>query len=112
VSASSTVVTKASIGAAGLGYLLLVPDALWWKCPVHLTTGWLCPGCGGQRWLFAILQGDFAAAWQANQFLFAAPALIAIGFLLQRARIANRWKVSYLTCIAVLTLAFTVYRNA
>lgn len=53
-------------GVAAMGYLLLVPDAFLWKCPIHLTTRWLGPGCGGQRWFAAFLRGDLFAAWQAN----------------------------------------------
>ncbi len=39
------------------------------KCPFHTLTGLLCPGCGSQRCLHALLGGDWAAAWHFNPLL-------------------------------------------
>lgn len=39
------------------------------KCPVHLFTGWECPGCGSQRAIHALLHGDIAEAFAFNAFM-------------------------------------------
>lgn len=39
------------------------------KCFFHELTGWQCPGCGSQRMIHALLQGDLTAAWHYNAFL-------------------------------------------
>lgn len=47
------------------------PDATWYapKCPVKLLTDLSCPACGVQRFIHAILHGDFAVALQFNYWL-------------------------------------------
>ena len=35
-------------------------------CPIHLITGWSCPGCGISRFFLAILRLDFAGAVSQN----------------------------------------------
>lgn len=39
-----------------------------WTCPFHRLTGWLCPGCGGQRALHELLHGHIIAALRLNPF--------------------------------------------
>lgn len=39
------------------------------RCPFLSATGYLCPGCGSQRALHALLHGDFVAAWQFNAMM-------------------------------------------
>lgn len=46
---------------------------------IHELTGFECPGCGAQRMAYALLHGDFAAAWGANPFLLCSLPLIAVG---------------------------------
>ena len=41
------------------------------RCIFKTLTGWECPGCGSQRMLHALLNGEWAAAWHANPFLLA-----------------------------------------
>lgn len=40
------------------------------KCTFKLLTGYDCPGCGAQRAIHAILNGNLAEAWQFNPLLF------------------------------------------
>lgn len=60
---------------AGIGllavYALFDPASTDWmpKCPVHLFTGWECPGCGSQRAIHALLHGDIAEAFAFNAFM-------------------------------------------
>jgi hypothetical protein len=35
-------------------------------CPLHLLTGWDCPGCGTLRAMHQLLHGHLAAAWRFN----------------------------------------------
>ncbi len=48
-------------------------------CPLHQTTGLLCPGCGTLRALHQLTHGNFAAAWRLNCFVV---ALLPVGFWL------------------------------
>ena len=52
------------------------------KCPSKLITGYDCPGCGSQRALHALLNGDLDAAFHYNAFLLVAvPFLIIYAFV-------------------------------
>jgi len=48
-------------------------------CPLHQTTGLLCPGCGTLRALHQLTHGNFAAAWGLNPFVV---ALLPVGLWL------------------------------
>jgi hypothetical protein len=49
-------------------------------CPLHQTTGLLCPGCGGLRAVHQLTHGHLAAAWRFNPMVVAlAPAAIWLG---------------------------------
>lgn len=39
------------------------------RCPFLSLTGYLCPGCGSQRALHALLHGDVVAAWHFNALM-------------------------------------------
>ncbi|HUC84572.1 MAG TPA: DUF2752 domain-containing protein [Candidatus Acidoferrales bacterium] len=58
-------------------------------CQFHRLTGLYCPGCGGTRALYALLHGDWTAAFRDN-------ALLVAGLPLAAARLAwfalNRWR--------------------
>ena len=45
-------------------------------CPFHKLTGLLCPGCGSQRGLSALLHGDVLEAFQFNPLLVCAVPLV------------------------------------
>lgn len=48
-------------------------------CPVHLLTGFQCPGCGISRMCIALLKLDFVTAYKSNQVLFLmTPGLLII----------------------------------
>jgi hypothetical protein len=47
-------------------------------CPIKHTFGMDCPGCGMQRSLLALLQGDFAGSFQLHPALM--PLLVLILF--------------------------------
>lgn len=66
----------------GAVYALFDPsESVWFpKCPVHVITGFDCPGCGSQRAIHALLHADLAGAFRANAFLFLfIPLLLMMG---------------------------------
>lgn len=54
-----------------LFYYVFDPATSIWapKCIFHQLTGLKCPGCGSQRFIHAILHGDFESAFRANALL-------------------------------------------
>ena len=62
------------------------------KCPCHLLTGLECPGCGSQRAVHCLLNGDLPQAFHYNALLVAA--------------------IPYLVLYAALILVSRVCRNA
>ncbi len=70
-----------AIAAVGvlIFYRLADISAAWMpKCPLHHLTGLRCPGCGTQRALHALLNGDPAAAWHHNAAMICSIPLILI----------------------------------
>ncbi len=54
------------------------------RCPVRQYTGWLCPGCGSQRALHALLHGDWGHAWQLHPLLLLSLPYLALGLWLDQ----------------------------
>ena len=52
-------------------YLIIAKTLMKSLCPAVIITGFPCPGCGMTRAVFAILRGDFSAAWALHPFAFA-----------------------------------------
>ena len=96
--------------AAGLLVIGFMDPALWPKCPIHAITGIWCPGCGGQRAVSQLLQGNPAAAIDQNAIIFAIPVFIALGFVAQKLK--KRWLTnSVIATTLVVATVFTVLRN-
>lgn len=56
-------------------------QSVWFpKCMFHTLTGWKCPGCGSQRALHQLLQGNIAGAFRYNALLICAAPLLAFLF--------------------------------
>lgn len=69
-SASRALRALAIFGAVGLGLTALAATTgLGIPCPWRSATGTLCPLCGGTHVGLALLGGDVAGAWAANQFV-------------------------------------------
>ncbi len=70
-------------------------DYLWFpKCPLKLLTGLSCPGCGMQRFLHAVLNGNFLGAIKYNYYLlYAIPYLflVCIGKILPNRELKRRY---------------------
>lgn len=102
-----------------LTYFLFDPTESTWmpQCPVHLLTGFDCPGCGSQRMLHALLHGDISGAWHHNALLLLMLPLLAVMLFLELA--ADRFPRAYrrihsLPVVALICLsiaAWTIIRN-
>ena len=107
--------TKVLAGTAAAGLAVafyeFVPKQFWFKCPIHATTGLYCTGCGGQRWLSSLLDGDFEAAWHYNQLLSISPILFSIYLVVLKVKPGRRTQSILLGALFVLIAVFTVWRN-
>jgi hypothetical protein len=90
------------------------------KCPIRMLTGLRCPGCGSQRAIHHLLNGNIAAAWHVNQLLIVAIPYLILGYfaeLLQRRSrralaIRKRLYGATAAWIALtIIVCFTVLRN-
>jgi hypothetical protein len=97
-------------GVLAVGVLATVPQAYWPKCPIYWTTGIYCPGCGGLRATSALLNGDVVAAVNQNIFVFLAPVLVLVGFLVQRTKKPHLTKL-FVAFVAITALVYTILRN-
>lgn len=81
-------------GLVLLGLVLLVvygrwdpaSQALFPRCPVRHYTGWLCPGCGSQRALHALLHGAWLKAWQLHPLLLLSLPYLLLGAIVDLVR--------------------------
>ena len=48
------------------------------RCLFLEVTGYKCPGCGSQRAIHALLNGDVASAWRMNAMLVASLPLLVL----------------------------------
>lgn len=72
------------IPAALFVYTRLDPAEYKWfpKCLFYSLTGLQCPGCGSQRAIHALLNGDFPAAVRYNVLTVAAIPYLGLGLIL------------------------------
>lgn len=64
-------------------YFLVDPSKTFMpRCPFYELTGWLCPGCGSQRAIHALLHFNISQAFKFNPLLVIALPYIALGCLL------------------------------
>jgi hypothetical protein len=99
------------IAAAGLSYLLLVPSEYKIPCIFNYATGMQCPGCGLTRASMAILRGDFAAAFNFNPLIFAAPLFLAAYFLAKRSKYSKVLTLWLGIAGTLATIGFFLARN-
>lgn len=87
------------------------------KCPFLAITGLKCPGCGTQRALHAMLNGNFAAAVSYNALLLVAIPLIALYSIadLVKKRYPTLDKVlnhpATIIALLVIVVAWCIMRN-
>lgn len=93
-------------------------SALFPRCPSKYITGFDCPGCGLQRAIHSLLNGNLSNAFNYNQLFFILiPYGIAVGIFEWIPVLKNHPyrrvlinKVLVLTILCVIVI-FTIYRN-
>ncbi len=93
-------------------------SALFPKCFFLGLTGWYCPGCGSQRAIHALLNGNFVQAAGFNLFLVASIPLLAV-LVFQKFRNRNtdsenpsiNWPSVYLFILLGGVVLFFILRN-
>jgi hypothetical protein len=88
------------------------------RCPIYLTTHWLCPGCGSTRALHSLLHLDIQSALRYNAlFTLLFPiACLWIGFIIYRTMRYDQFPNlafprSLAVCLIVTVVLFTIARN-
>lgn len=89
-------------------------------CYINEATGLLCPGCGGQRAVHALLIGDIKGAFAYNELIFLYLPLLLIfyiilveGYIVGNINFRERFRLpkwfSYALIVTVIT--FFIVRN-
>ena len=99
------------IAAAGITYLLAVPNQYKIPCLFHYATGLQCPGCGLTRASLALLRGDLQAAYNFNQLAFFVPLFLAAWYFAKRSKNSKILGTAIITVGATATLGFFLVRN-
>lgn len=112
--------TAAVLGVATLALQVRDPHrhGSWGLCPFKALTGWDCPLCGGLRAVNDLGHGQFTDAAHSNLlFVASIPVLIGLwalwvryGWTGERPRVPAPSR-PLLLALAVLAVAFTVFRN-
>lgn len=95
----------------GIGFIL--------KCPFYFFTGYLCPGCGSQRAIAALLHGNLTDAIHSNILLVILIAVLVLRVVMQI--IGERFYIMptiyetkttvNLKIITIMLIGFGVIRN-
>jgi len=104
-------VLYSGLAAAGVTYLLAVPNQYKIPCFFHATTGYLCPGCGLTRAALAVLRGDIPAAFNFNQLVFFLPVFLAALYFAKKSKYAKTLTLLLVIIGGVATLGFFLIRN-
>ncbi len=113
------VATMAAVIAAGCIYSYWNPAEHNWfpRCPILMTTGLKCPGCGSQRMVHALLNGHIAEAFRYNALLTLLMPLILALVVVEPMR--NRFPRIYMALnaqwlivtVMILMGLWTILRN-
>lgn len=87
-------------------------------CLFRAMTGYLCPGCGMTRAALAILEGNFAKAWQYNPLSLTLLPIFAIYLLYKAGRYVLKGEEDFklgetlfLLTLLLIAVSFGVGRN-
>ena len=81
-------------------------------CPMKVTTGLDCPGCGGTRASEAVVSGRWGTAVHDDLLVLVLPVL-AIAYLVVKRLwpTSNIWKIDRFWLLVAILVAWTVVRN-
>ncbi len=110
---------RAAAVLLALFLLCLLLYALRPPCLILSSTGYYCAGCGTQRMIASLLQGDFPGAFRQNPLMFFLLPLAGIYAAAEAVRYVGKkrplWKsrafLPVLLVLLFLSLLFTVLRN-
>lgn len=90
----------------GVIYYALDPTSspLFPQCGLLTLTGYKCPGCGSQRAIHALLNGDVVAAFKHNAMLFIATPWLLLCFYAETQRKRNPRRYAQLHCSTLIWL--------
>lgn len=105
-----------------LFYFIFDPEGsiLFPKCVVRSTTGLLCPGCGIQRAIHAMLHLDFASAMRHNALFTILTPYLIVGVVMElspplKARYDSLYQKLFsrniLYAVIIAIILFTIVRN-
>jgi hypothetical protein len=89
------------------------------RCPFKTFTGYQCPGCGSQRAVHHLLNGDIQGAFDMNALLVISIPYLVLGYIFENSRLSERGlrvrKFLYgkqaIWIITVVVIVFGVARN-
>ena len=81
------------------------------KCWWHALTGTQCPSCGNTRAAYALLHGDWRAAWGYNPFLFLSFPLGSVIVWLWAKRPRSKWLPPLAWAFALVSAGWWIIRN-
>lgn len=89
------------------------------KCPFYWLTGYKCPGCGSQRAVHYILNGELKNAFMANPLLISAFPYILLGFAFDYTSLKTRYPVmrnflfgkKAIIITIIIVVAYWILRN-
>ena len=111
----SRVVAGAVVAACVVVLAVFNPDADGWggglfpRCPFFALTGLQCPGCGSTHAFYALVHGDFPAAWAFNPFTLVVVPLLVLKLFTPP--LPRRLLVPFTVALFIGTVAFGVLRN-
>ncbi len=113
------IIAIAALMVFGFIYYAVDPSssALFPQCGFLSLTGYKCPGCGSQRAIHALLNGDVVTAFRYNAMLFIAVPWILLCLFAETQRVRNprlyaRLHPSVLIWLfLVIVLAWWLLRN-
>lgn len=100
-------------------YAVLDPSEsiLFPKCPFYVLTSLKCPGCGSQRAIHALLNGDIPGAFHFNALLVSSVPLVAVLVYAELTRekyprlYFTLHKPLYIWMLAALVVLWWIFRN-
>lgn len=118
----ATIVVLIFIVLAGLGVAFKKLDPAkhnFPACPFLKVTGYQCPGCGSQRAIHQLLNGNIKQAFALNPLLVLAIPYILVGWIFDYSRLTGRWLrirnafygLYAIRLVLVAVIAFWIGRN-